>query len=186
MRIVIKAVYPDNIPLAEVLLGGIRGVGFKLLKNVAKLGDMVYKNCSVKLLKRAEGKILKLLQDLTDKNQMPVNIDKLVFEKGAGSCIVAEAIAEIVDYKALINRFLPRIIEKAAKSDTVAGEIAELLKDEQEAIVSAVLDEVDDTKKNAIVSLLVKRYQKEICSYLTELSLIIGMKHLIVEEVFVE
>ena len=68
----------------------------------------------------------------------------------------------------------------------MAGEIAELLKAEQEAIVTAVLDEIDDTKKNAIVSLLVKRYQKEICHSLTELSLAAGMKHLLVEEVFVE
>lgn len=188
MRVIVKAVYPEAITLAEALLEGFKQTEIGLLRFALKISDNVYKDSSIKLLKLAEGKILKLLQDEIKKNRIPLDIEKLSFEKEGENGIKAVAAIKNVKYKEIVLRYLPQFIEKVAKGEEggTISEIAELLKDEQEKIISSVLDEIEDEKKELIISLLVKKYHGIVCKELTKLTAMHGIQKLTIEEICVE
>ena len=152
-------------------MSGFKSTGMTVLKKLFSFGDKIRQDSSIKVLKVFENKILKMAQEKIKENHIPVKLEHIALDKDGECCIKADAVISKLDYTALVNRFLPEVVDAVSKHDStgLVSDIAQILKIEQRAIVAAVLGNIEDAKKELIIKLLVKQYQATICKEMTKL-----------------
>ena len=78
--------------------------------------------------------------------------------------------ADAIDYKGIITHYLPQILDSVRKKDSqsILIQITDIIKNDKAAVIGAVLDNLSDEKKEAIVKLLVNRYHSTICEKISK------------------
>ena len=78
--------------------------------------------------------------------------------------------ADAIDYKGIITHYLPQILDSVRKKDSqsILIQITDIIENDKAAVIGAVLDNLSDEKKEAIVKLLVNRYDRVICDKISE------------------
>ena len=126
-----------------------------------------------------------MLIKLFEQNQSAIiaQLNRLLSDKGIKLEITNAAIAggsdlmkirfdiDNVNYEEIIIKFLPQITELIPKNDntSVFTETLGIVGDNLEAMVKALLDTLDDEKKEQLVKLFANRYSLNISSFLNKL-----------------
>ena len=106
-----------------------------------------------------------------EKYDIPIKLEKIDIKKiGSGRYNVA-AIITGVDYEGLINRFLPKFLDKykSKEKHSVFFDALAILEDEQSEIIKSVLDSISEKKRVKIIAFAVAQFECEICKLLTSI-----------------
>lgn len=121
------------------------------------------------LLMKLRPFITNMVNDYMAKNHITASvlINSIVKEENKMK-ITAEV--DSIDYKGIISHYLPQIIDSVRKSDpqSILIKITDIIGNDIEAVIGAVLDNLSDEKKEAIVKLLVNRYSSTICNKISD------------------
>lgn len=108
-------------------------------------------------------------QSLADNN-IEIEIKELLLT-GSSELMKIQLEADKVNYSQVIVKFLPKIIEQIKKKDNtkVFCDALDIVGDNLEAMVTNLLDNIEDEKKEQLIKLFVNNYSSEILSLLNKL-----------------
>lgn len=75
-----------------------------------------------------------------------------------------------IDYLGILKRNLDTILDAVKKiyPDIIAWDILDILSDDKDTAVNAVLNSVSDSKKEEIVKLIIKKFETNFCNAITD------------------
>lgn len=120
--------------------------------------------------------LMKLKPFITDKINEYLSSNHITLSVIIGSIVKEGNIMRItlevnsIDYKGIITHYLPQILDSLCEKDSqsILLQITDILENDKAAVIGAVLDNLGDKKKEAIVSLLVNRYNSAICEKISK------------------
>ena len=125
---------------------------------------------AVKFCNGRKSVIVNATNQILMKQKIKLKANDMFFSQEENQVKVQIDISEI-DYEQIVIRFLPQIIDVIPKIDSTEPFIdaLDLLKEEREDIVKALLGGLSNEKKEKLVKLFTNSYQKEICTFINKL-----------------
>ncbi len=147
-----------------------KSFGGSLLKGVAKFSSHLGDGTANLLLDGFKSKISELVCGYVQKYGIPAKISTDKISK-IGNTFTLIFTASEIDYVKLTEKLLPLLPDylKSKNYDNALTDIMGIIGDDSTRAASALLNSIDDNKKEQIIKALAARYQNEICAKLTEL-----------------
>lgn len=116
------------------------------------------------------GVVMEITRKMLKDNHIYAEVKKITVEKEEETLRLALEVDHIQYEKSLIKN-LKRIVSGLQKlpEDHIVRTILDILQEDKEAVVSALLSAISDEKKEDIIKVLVEKYHDNLCSLLTNL-----------------
>lgn len=140
------------------------GIGMKIMPQSIK--DAVV----IRLCTQYSENIIRLLNKLLSDNGIDAKISSFSLE-GGSSLMNIQIAVDSINYEQIIVKFLPQIIGLIPKNEKtkVFTDALDIVGDDLDSMVKALLNNLDDEKKEKLVRLFVNNYSRNISSILNKL-----------------
>lgn len=157
----VKSMQNDDNPYLP-LMGKMGALAF-LPQNMR---DMIV----LKVFEQNQSAITERINQSLADNNIEIEIKELLLT-GSSDLMKIQLEVDKVNYSQVIVRFLPKIIEQIKKKDNtrVFCDALDIVGDNLEAMVTNLLDNIEDEKKEQLIKLFVNNYSSEILSLLNKL-----------------
>ena len=124
----------------------------------------------IKLCRQSSGNITDWLNRLLSDNEIDAKISAFTLEGGSRLMNIQITI-DSINYEQIIIKFLPQIIGLIPKNENtkVFTDALDVVGDDLDSMVKALLNNLDDEKKEKLVKLFVNNYSQNISSILNKL-----------------
>lgn len=127
------------------------------------MSDSQKQEILISLVKMNNSKILSALQDIIDKNNILLDLKRIIVKEGVNKMIEIKLLVDNINYESIAKLAMPMLSENLKKQEKMSF-LNELLKNEEVSknVVTAALNEIPDEMKNNLVLSAVKCYNNEI------------------------
>ena len=146
----------ETDPMAALSGGFGKVFKDKLIKGAAKTVDFIGGDVANSVFSMLKPTLGKVINDNLQQNKIPAAfiVEEIVKE---GDKMKVTLFLDSISYAGVINRFLPEIIDSVREQDPAnyMWRVYDVISDDQPMIVRAVLDTINNYKKNEIIGMMI-------------------------------
>ena len=147
--------------------GGLKKL---LIKGAAKTVEFIGEDAVNSVYSMLKPALAKIINDNLQQNRIPASFLVEQIKKDQEKMKVTLTL-DSINYKGMINRFLPDILESAREHDpdNYVWRVYDVISDDQPKIVKVVMDTISNEKKDEIIELMILQYKNNLCDIISSL-----------------
>ena len=142
----------------------------KLIKGAAKTVELLGEDAVNSVFSLLKTTIGKTINDNLAQNKIPADFIVEEIKKEFDEVKITLKL-DSINYKGVINRFLPDIIDSARENDpdNYVWRVYDVISDDQPKIVKAVMDTISNDKKDEIIGMMIYQHRQSLCDIISSL-----------------
>jgi len=137
---------------------------------VWKIKILLFKINPLKIIKNLREPVRIAFNWFLDEEKIPIHINDLQIRKTPEKVFDVFITVNVRDYVKLIQRFLPKLTKKYRNKGSFKTifQTLDIIGNDQDMVISSILNSITDAKKEALIALLIEEFQDDICTLLNK------------------